>query len=56
MSSHRISRTNWEKGAIITDSGAVPERLKDEFWVVDNWLGSPEDDRVLGSEMVILSL
>ncbi len=44
VTSRRISRTNWEKGATIIDyiDGAVPERLKGEFWVVDNWLGSPE--------------
>ncbi len=33
VSSRRISRTNWEKGATIIDyiNGAVPERLKDDF-------------------------
>ncbi len=39
VTSRRISRTNWEKGATIIDyiDGAVPDRLKDEFWVVENW-------------------
>ncbi len=36
VTSGQISHTNWEKGAGTVDyiDGAVPERLKDEFWVI----------------------
>ncbi len=57
MTSSHVSRSNWQKGASIVDyiDGTVPGRLKSEFWVIPNWLGSPEDDGVLAASQQLLT-